>query len=227
MTSRSSVMPASAETRSEGSNILSPVRRRTLEKLVGAARRLARDGGYAAVTMQTVAQQAGVSRITAYKYFSNKDHLLAAVVVAWSEEIIVDLDRDPSIATDPEMTLAGQVARRFERVFDALLAEPRLLVAVLASSASPAPEAVAATAEMLQVMPGYIGPVLNTLPASEQQWLARYTGYLFHAILLAAASGRIDRDQAVEDFGRALGGLFDIHPGGVSPDGINSLDSNR
>lgn len=183
---------------------LSPARQRTLDRLVAAARELASRGGYAAVTMHMVAQQAGVSRITAYKYFSNKDHLLAAVVVAWSQDIIAGLEQYPPSAGDA----AEQVAQRFERVFDALLTEPQLLVAVLASSASPEPEAVAATAELLQVVPGYIGPVLVTLPLQEQQRLSRFTGYLFHAILLAAASGRIARDQAVADFRTALSNIF-------------------
>lgn len=183
---------------------LSPARRRTQDRLIAAARELASDGGYAAVTMHMVAQLAGVSRITAYKYFSNKDHLLAAVVVAWSQDIIAGLDQGPPLDGDP----AEQVAQRFERVFDTLLDEPRLLVAVLASSASPEPEAVAATAELFQVVPGYIGPVLATLPEGEQQRLSRFIGYLFHAILLAAASGRIARDQATADFRMALSNIF-------------------
>ena len=79
---------------------LSPARQRTLDRLVVAARELAPSGGYAAVTMHMVAQRAGVSRITAYKYFSNKDHLLAAVVVAWNEDIIAGLEQCPPCAGD-------------------------------------------------------------------------------------------------------------------------------
>lgn len=180
---------------------LSPARRRTRDRLVAAARELASGGGYAAVTMHAVSELAGVSRITAYKYFSNKDHLLAAVIVSWSHDIIADLD---SGGCPPCHDPVQQAALRFERVFDELLSQPQLLSAVLASSASPAPDAVAATSELLEVIPGYIGPALRKVEPQAAERMVRFAGYLFQAILLAAVSGRIDRDQAVADFRLAL-----------------------
>ncbi|WP_433328485.1 TetR/AcrR family transcriptional regulator [Spirillospora sp. CA-294931] len=62
------------------------------ERLIGAARELAAEGGYPAVTMHDVADRAGVARATVYRYFATKDHLLTEVAAAWARQIIDGLD---------------------------------------------------------------------------------------------------------------------------------------
>ncbi len=56
-------------------------------RLLQAARELASDGGYSAVTMHDVADRAGVARATVYRYFSSKDHLLVEVAADWAQLI--------------------------------------------------------------------------------------------------------------------------------------------
>jgi AcrR family transcriptional regulator len=56
-------------------------------RLVQAARELASEGGYPAVTMHDVADRAGVARATVYRYFSSKDHLLTEVAAEWAQLI--------------------------------------------------------------------------------------------------------------------------------------------
>lgn len=52
----------------------------TRDRLLDATRRLAADRGSARLTTKTVAQAAGVSEATLFKYFPTKDDLLLAVV---------------------------------------------------------------------------------------------------------------------------------------------------
>ena len=51
------------------------------ERVIRAAMELGAEGGYDAVQMRDVAQRAGVALGTIYRYFSSKDHLLAAAMV--------------------------------------------------------------------------------------------------------------------------------------------------
>ena len=53
-------------------------------RLVEAARELAHEGGYAAVTMHAVADRAEVGRATVYRYFASKDDLLTEVAADWA-----------------------------------------------------------------------------------------------------------------------------------------------
>ncbi|GAA4092155.1 helix-turn-helix domain-containing protein [Actinomadura miaoliensis] len=62
------------------------------ERLLDAARRLAHEGGYHAVTMHDVADRAGVARATVYRYFATKDHLLTEVAATWAHRITADID---------------------------------------------------------------------------------------------------------------------------------------
>ena len=67
-------------------------------RLVEAARELASEGGYSAVTMHDVADRAGVARATVYRYFSSKDHLLTEVASEWAR-VLADVrapEADPA-----------------------------------------------------------------------------------------------------------------------------------
>ena len=69
--------------------------------VIEAARALARGGGYAAVTMQGVAERSGVGRATLYRYFASKDHLLAEVVLAWGAVRAAFEERVEPMLTEP------------------------------------------------------------------------------------------------------------------------------
>ena len=51
---------------------------------IRAAIELASEGGYEAVRMRDVAARADIALGTLYRYFSSKDHLLAAAMAVWS-----------------------------------------------------------------------------------------------------------------------------------------------
>ena len=72
-------------------------------RVVDTARRLAEDGGYDAVQMRTVAQQADVALGTIYRYFTSKDQLLLAVLSQVAEQLEGQInERPPSGATAAE-----------------------------------------------------------------------------------------------------------------------------
>ena len=56
-------------------------------RVIKAAMELAAQGGYDAVQMRDVASGAQVALGTIYRYFSSKDHLLAASLLEWSNDL--------------------------------------------------------------------------------------------------------------------------------------------
>ncbi|MBW8483982.1 TetR family transcriptional regulator [Actinomadura sp. PM05-2] len=84
--------PLSGDIRITVTRTLSKDQQARRERLIEAARVLALDGGYAAVTMHDVADRAGVARATVYRYFATKDHLLTEVAATWAHRVTADID---------------------------------------------------------------------------------------------------------------------------------------
>ena len=57
------------------------------QRVIDAALGLGSAGGYEAVQMRDVARTAGVALGTIYRYFTSKDHLLAAAMVDWTADL--------------------------------------------------------------------------------------------------------------------------------------------
>ncbi len=84
------------------------------ERLLNAAASLVRSGPIEAVTMEAVAEQAGVSRTLVYKHFSNRSALLGALYERESLELHRQLAHDVADAGDLESMLRSLVAGVFE-----------------------------------------------------------------------------------------------------------------
>lgn len=82
-------------------------------RLLDAARELALQGGYAAVTMHDVADRAGVARATVYRYFATKDHLLTEVAATWAH-LVTDDTAAPAVGDTPAERLTGLLTRIVE-----------------------------------------------------------------------------------------------------------------
>jgi AcrR family transcriptional regulator len=76
--------------------------------IIDAASRLFLEHGYAATSMDVVAQQAGVSKATVYALFESKDNLFAAMIEREGHKQLVALEAD---AVAP----VGTVLRRHQR----------------------------------------------------------------------------------------------------------------
>lgn len=96
------------------------------ERLIDAARELALEGGYAAVTMHEVADRAGVARATVYRYFATKDHLLTEVATVWARRAISDIE-GPAVGGTPLARLTAVL----ERIVYVAAQEPTLTSAVI------------------------------------------------------------------------------------------------
>ena len=111
------------------------------QRVIDAAMALGLDGGYDAVQMRDVAARADVAMGTVYRYFTSKDHLLAATLVYWVEQLAVRIGQQPPQGDLP----ADRVLDVLDRALRAMGRQPRLVAAVFTSLSSPDPAASGAS----------------------------------------------------------------------------------
>jgi len=130
------------------------------QRVVDAAMELGLEGGYEAVQMRDVAAQAHVAMGTVYRYFSSKDHLLAAALVFWVEQLDARLAQVPARGT----IASERVLDVLERALRAMGRQPQLVAAVFASLASPDVAAIECQQQMGAVMDGIVIRAIATVP---------------------------------------------------------------
>jgi len=120
---------------------LPPTRAAVLDEIVRAAAGAFGEVGYRAATLDTIAERAGVSKVTLYRYVSSKEDLLSLVV----ERIIASFRQGLREIVD-ERRPADDTLRRIVRYQVRLLAEnlPFLTVFFSEESGLPAPMATQA-----------------------------------------------------------------------------------
>jgi TetR/AcrR family transcriptional regulator, cholesterol catabolism regulator len=118
------------------------------ERVIRAAMELGAEGGYDAVQMRDVSQRAGVALGTIYRYFSSKDHLLAAALVVWAD----DLERQVSRRPPAGDTVAERMIDILSRATGAMEREAKLSAAVVQALTSADPSVSRCQQEMNEVM---------------------------------------------------------------------------
>lgn len=117
-------------------------------RVIRAAMELGAEGGYDAVAMRDVSQRADVALGTIYRYFSSKDHLLAAALVEW----ITDLEQQVSRRPPRGDTIAERMADILRRATRSMERQPKLSAAVVAALTSNDRQVAECQAEMNAAM---------------------------------------------------------------------------
>jgi AcrR family transcriptional regulator len=94
----------------EPANAAGPVVRD--ERLLAAAARVLEDAGWQGLTIEAVAEAAGLSRVTAWRLGASREALIAS--------LLDQLDRDYKQAMWPVIVGAGSARQRLDRAMDAL-----------------------------------------------------------------------------------------------------------
>jgi AcrR family transcriptional regulator len=118
------------------------------ERVIRAAMDLGSEGGYDAVQMRDVAARAGVALGTIYRYFSSKDHLLAAALVEWA----TDLERRVSQRPPRGETIADRMVDILRRATRAMENDPDLSAAVVTALSSNDPYVARCQEDVGEVM---------------------------------------------------------------------------
>lgn len=156
------------------------------DRVLRAALELGSVGGYDAVQMRDVANTAGVALGTIYRYFSSKDHLLAAAMVEW----VHDLERRVGQRPPKGDTVADRVVDVLRRASRAMEREPRLSEAVVTALLSPDPGAAvcqeAVSGSMTDILATALGDDFD--PAFQAQ-ITRTLGHVWFSSLIGWVNG--------------------------------------
>src|SRR3954464_573317 len=174
------------ESAANGSDQLTRGQAARRQRVIRAALDLAAEGGYDAVQMRDVASRGQVALGTIYRYFTSKDHLLAAVQVQW----ITDLEGRIRLRPPKGDTPAERMVDILRRAARAMEKEPDLSAAVVTALASPDPAVAGCKDEMDQVM-GRIQAMAfpPDFDPEVQGRVMRALGFVWFSSLLAWVNG--------------------------------------
>ena len=169
----------------ELSDALTPAQQQRRERVIASAVALAHHGGYDAVQMRDVSNDAGVAMGTVYRYFRSKDHLLAATLVEWVRELYEAMSQRPPHGESP----AERVIAAIDRALRTMEREPQLVRAVFTSLSSPEPEAVACQKEISELMNQIVLRAAGANAPSDIAERSRMIGHVWYSALAAWISG--------------------------------------
>lgn len=155
------------------------------QRVIDAAMSLGLEGGYEAVQMRDVAARADVAMGTVYRYFTSKDHLLAATLVHWIELLDARLAQQPPRGTCP----AERVLDVLDRALRAMGRQPKLVGAVFASLSSPDPGAVSCQQQLTALMERIVTRAIGEPRPPEPGERARIIGHVWYSALVGWISG--------------------------------------
>jgi AcrR family transcriptional regulator len=169
------------------------------KRALAAARAIASESGYEALTMHEVARRSGVSRATLYRYFSSKDHLLMEVSLDFSAEILKQAEASGPTGATP----AERVAYPFVLNLEAIGREPRLFDSTLRAyfSRDPVVRRLAGDLRRLGASYVYAGLGEDDPRAAE---IARVLDPLSLAMAVRISSERSTVEEAVQEFRTAV-----------------------
>ena len=170
------------------------------KRVVDAAMELALEGGYEAVQMRDVAARARVAMGTVYRYFSSKDHLLAAALVYWVEQLDLRLAQAPARGE----SASERVLDVLERALRSMGRQPRLVAAVFAALASSDPAAVACQQQMGAVMDGIITRAMGEPLLPDHEERTRIIGHVWYSSLVGWINGWSDMGRVRDELAVAV-----------------------
>ncbi|HVX19944.1 MAG TPA: TetR family transcriptional regulator [Acidimicrobiales bacterium] len=155
------------------------------QRVIDAAMALGLEGGYEAVQMRDVAAKADVAMGTVYRYFTSKDHLLAATLVHWVELLDARLAQQPARGDIP----ADRVLDVLDRALRAMGRQPKLVAAVFTSLSSPDPGAITCQQQITVLMEGIIIRAIGRPQPPDPAERARMIGHVWYSALVGWING--------------------------------------
>jgi len=176
------------------------------QRVIDAATSLALDGGYEAVQMRDVASRADVAMGTVYRYFTSKDHLLAASLVHWVEQLDLRLAQQPAQGASP----AERVIDALDRALRTMGRQPQLVGAVFTALASPDPAAIECQQQVSILMEGIITRAIGEPQPPDISDRARIIGHVWYSALVGWVNGWSNMNRVHDELVVAISLLLPI-----------------
>jgi TetR/AcrR family transcriptional regulator, cholesterol catabolism regulator len=165
------------------------------ERVVAAALSLAAEGGYDAVQMRDVAVRASVALGTIYRYFSSKDHLLAAASVGWVGDLERTLEKRPPRHDDAVEQLVAVV----RAATAALEREPRLAEALVTAISTPDPAVSDCQRQVGEILGRLLSAPLAGMDEDRRAGIVRVLSHVWFSSLVGWVSGWSGIDQVGDE----------------------------
>jgi AcrR family transcriptional regulator len=176
-------------------------------RVIDVAFELGAERGYDAVQMREVAAAANVALATIYRYFSSKDHLLAAAMTEWTERLQHRVAQSPPRGDTP----ADQLVDVLRRACRAMERQPKLSAALVRALSS-ADEGVRESGVEVQRQIASMGnAILVDLDEQVRDDILAALGHVWYSTLVAWGNGRHDFAWVMEELDRAVRILVEPH----------------
>ena len=170
------------------------------QRVIDAAVALAQEGGYDAVQMRDVAARAQVAMGTVYRYFTSKDHLLAAALVHY----VAQLDARLADVPPRGATSGARVVEALDRALRAMARQPRLVAAVFTALASPDPAAVECQQEVARLMDAIVSRAIGDPQPPDFADRSRMIGHVWYSSLVGWVNGWSDMARVHDELAVAV-----------------------
>ena len=190
---------------------MSPRQIERRENLIAAALALVNEIGVERLQMKQVCERSGVALGTAYRYFSSKDHLLAAAIAEWHRLLLADLvaesrgPRGGPATTDRVVRFVRHGMRAYQR-------QPQLARLRVAVVASTDPFASEALLGMARADHAALQAVMAQVPSAAGDLVRHVVGHAWQGELTAWVTGRStlgDARRRLEDAVRLVLAPYD------------------
>lgn len=176
-------------------------------RIVDAAFELGAERGYDAVQMRDVSASANVSLATIYRYFTSKDHLLAAAMTEWTAKLQGRVAQSPPRGD----TAADRLVDVLRRACRAMARQPKLSAALVRALSSSDAGVQRSATEVQGQIAAMAEPILADLDPGVRSDILAVLGHVWYSTLVAWASGRSDFDVVMVELERAVRVLVEPH----------------
>ena len=181
-------------------------------RIIDAAFELGAERGYDAVQMRDVSASANVSLATIYRYFSPKDHLLAAAMTEWTAKLQSRVAQSPprgETAADQLVDVLGRACRAMSR-------QPKLSAALVRALSSADVGVQESADEVQRQIASMAEGILGDLDPAVWADILAVLGHVWYSTLVAWANGRSDFATVTAELERAVRVL--VEPYLILPD---------
>jgi len=175
------------------------------QRVIDAALELGSAGGYEAVQMRDVARTAGVALGTIYRYFTSKDHLLAAAMVDWTSDLEQRIAQRPSrngTGADAVVQVIRKATRPMEK-------DPRLAAAMVQAASANEPSVTACSEQTTEIIERMLTAAMNGDDPDRRARTARVLAHVWNSSILRWANGAEAVSQIGDDLEDAARLLLD------------------
>ncbi|MDR3512278.1 MAG: TetR/AcrR family transcriptional regulator [Caulobacteraceae bacterium] len=183
------------------------------ERLCAAAERLFAEHGPDAVSMRQLSAEVGVSAMTPYRYFKDKDDILAAVRASGFNRFAAALEAASEANPEPAAR-AGAVGAAYIRFAFDNPAAYRLMFDLSQPTETDYPELVRAEERARRTMSAYVHSLIEAglIEAGDPEMIAHVFWAAIHGLVVLKLAGKLSPDMDFEtlrsEMFRALGEGF-------------------